>query len=280
MNNWNELLSRIRADRQRGSSHLYQQTLDIIAKAALDSGITNRSEIGAIIQSVYQAQPAMAPFHYLAHRLEGVIDGPENDITARVISLIDELKRAAQLAGERIAGNFERFNLSPRSVMLHSNSATVRELICQCFNHQTTIFLSEARPDLEGLLLAGDLVIEGFVVKTFVDDARAAVMKDVDLVVIGADWVSETDFTNKIGTYSLALTARELGKPVYVAADRTKFVSRSCRVSLSPSLAFADTFYQDQLFEETPNQLITSFVTDSGILTPQQAAFQFETIRG
>lgn len=280
MNNWNELLSRIRADRQRGSSHLYQQTLDIIAKAALDSGITNRSEIGAIIQSVYQAQPAMAPFHYLAHRLEGVIDGPENDITARVISLIDELKRAAQLAGERIAGNFERFNLSPRSVMLHSNSATVRELICQCFNHQTTIFLSEARPDLEGLLLAGDLVIEGFVVKTFVDDARAAVMKDVDLVVIGADWVSETDFTNKIGTYSLALTARELGKPVYVAADRTKFVSRSSRVSLSPSLAFADTFYQDQLFEETPNQLITSFVTDSGILTPQQAAFQFETIRG
>ncbi len=280
MNNWNELLNRVRADRQRGSSHLYQQTLDIIAKAALDSGITNRSEIGAIIQSVYQAQPAMAPFHYLAHRLEGVIDGPESDITARVISLIDELKRAAQLAGERIAGNFERFNLSPRSVMLHSNSATVRELICQCFNHQTTIFLSEARPDLEGLLLAGDLVIEGFVVKTFVDDARAAVMKDVDLVVIGADWVSETDFTNKIGTYSLALTARELGKPVYVAADRTKFVSRSSRVSLSPSLAFADTFYQDQLFEETPNQLVTSFVTDSGILTPQQTAFQFETIRG
>lgn len=280
MNNWNELLSNIRTDRQRGSAHLYKQTLEIIAKAALDSGIANRSEIGALIQSVYQAQPAMAPFHYLSHRLEGVLDGPDDNFTARVISLIDELKRAAQLAGERIAANFEHLNLTPRSVMLHSNSGTVRELICQCFNHQTTVFLSEARPDLEGLLLAGDLVIEGFVVKTFVDDARAAVMKDVDLVIVGADWVSESDFTNKIGTFSLALTARELGKPVYVAADRTKFVSRNARVALSPSLAFAETFYQDQLFEETPNQLITAFVTDSGILTPQQTAFQFETIRG
>ncbi len=52
-------------------------------------------------------------------------------------------------------------------------------------------------------------------------------MKDVDLVILGSDWVTESDFTNKIGTYSLALTARELGKPVYVAADRTKFVWRT-----------------------------------------------------
>ncbi len=277
MINWDDLLSQIRADRQRGSAQLYQQTLAIIAKAVLDSAVTSRSDLGAIIQSVYQAQPAMAPFHFLAHKLESITAGPDDGITSRLIALIDELQRAAQLAGERVAANFERFNLTPRSIMLHSNSGTVRELIRQCFSPDTTIFLSEARPDLEGLLLAGDLVIEGYTVKTFVDDARAAVMKDIDLIILGADWVTESDFTNKIGTYSLALTARELGKPVYVAVDRTKFVARRSRVASIVPSAFAETFYQDQLFEETPNQLVAAFVTDFGIISPQQAAFQFET---
>lgn len=278
MINWNELLSQIRADRQHGSAHLYQQTLAIIAKAVLDSEVTTRSELGAAIQAVFQAQPAMAPFHFLAHKLENITAGPDDGINSRVITLIDELQRSAQLAGERIAANFERLNLTPRSVLLHSNSGTVRELIRQCISPNTTIFLSEARPDLEGLILAGDLVIEGFVVKTFVDDARAAVMKDVDLIIVGADWVTESDFTNKIGTYSLALTARELGKPVYVAADRTKFVWRRYRPASMATSAYAETFYQNQLFEETPNQLVTAFLTDFGTFSPQQAAFQFETI--
>ncbi len=278
MINWEDLLSQIRDDRQHGSAQLYQHTLAIIAKAALDSAVTTRSDLGAAIQAVFQAQPAMAPFHYLAHKLESITGGPDEGITSRVITLMDELQRSSQLAGERIAANFERFNLTPRSIMLHSNSGTVRELIRQCFSPNTTIFISEARPDLEGLLLAGDLVIEGFVVKTFVDDARAAVMKDVDLVILGSDWVTESDFTNKIGTYSLALTARELGKPVYVAADRTKFVWRRYRPVSMATSAYAESFYQNQLFEETPNQLVASFVTDFGSFSPQQAAFQFETI--
>lgn len=278
MTNWDDLLSQIRDDRQHGSAQLYQQTLAVIAKAALESAVTKRSDLGAVIQAVIQAQPAMAPFHFLAHKLESITSGPEEAITARVVTLVDELQRSAQLAGERIAANFERLNLSPGSIMLHSNSGTVRELIRQCFNPDTTIFISEARPDLEGLILAGDLVIEGFVVKTFVDDARAAVMKDVDLVILGSDWVTETDFTNKIGTYSLALTARELGKPVYVAVDRTKFVWRRYRPTSMATSAYAESFYQSQLFEETPNQLVSSFVTDFGAFSPQQAAFQFETI--
>lgn len=278
MTNWDELLEEISADRQQGASGLYQKSLTILKRAALTGLIDSRADLGGMIQSLQRTQPSMAPFHYLSGKLAALSLEDDDDLAGAVNALADELTRSAHLAGERIATNFERLNLTPAAVMLHSNSGTVRELVRQSISSEATIFLSEARPDMEGLRLAGELVIEGFVVKTFVDDARAEVMKNVDLILLGSDWITESGFTNKIGTFSLALLARELRKPLYVAADTSKFAHSRFRNS-PKSTSRSESFYQELIFETTPNNLVTAFITDQAILTPNEVPFQLETAR-
>lgn len=277
MTNWEELFEEIRGDRQLGATQLYQKSLIILKRAAATGLVSSRADLGGLIQSLQRAQTNMAPFPYLCGKLAALSLKDDDDLGTSLSKLVDELSRAATLACERIATNFERLNLHPTAIMLHSNSGTVRELVRQCISTETTIYISEARPEMEGLLLAGELVIEGFVVKTFVDDARAEVLKHVDLVIIGSDWVTEKDFTNKIGTHSLALLAREFSKKVYVAADATKFANSRFRGAVATA-GKSETFYQDLLFEQTPNNLITAFITDHGMLLPDEVRFQAETI--
>lgn len=281
MINWDDLFSHIRADRQLGATQLYAQTLNVLKKAAATGAVTSRADIGELVRSIHTTQPAMAPFHFLAQKLSNLPDDSTGafDPAQAVLALVTELDRNHQLSVERIATQFERLQLKPKSVLLHSSSGTVRELVRQSLDAATTIFVSECRPDMEGLSLAGELVIEGFTVKTFVDDARAEIMKDVDLIILGSDWVSERDFTNKIGTYTLALAARELGKHIYVAADNTKFAHSRFRPDPKKIIRHFESFYQDLLFEQTPNSLVTSFVTDSAVLSPQEVGFHFETAR-
>lgn len=57
------------------------------------------------------------------------------------------------------------------------------------------------------------------------DAAAAYVMERVDIVLVGAEGVVENGgIVNKLGTYQLALAAKALGKPVYVAAESFKMV--------------------------------------------------------
>ena len=52
----------------------------------------------------------------------------------------------------------------------------------------------------------------------------AYVMERVDLVVVGAEGVMENGgIINKVGTYGMAIAAKELGKPFYVAVESFKF---------------------------------------------------------
>jgi len=56
------------------------------------------------------------------------------------------------------------------------------------------------------------------------DSAMAYVMERVDLVIVGAEGVVENGgIINKVGTYAMAIAAKELGKPFYVAAESFKF---------------------------------------------------------
>ncbi|MGB5105778.1 MAG: hypothetical protein WBP29_03750 [Candidatus Zixiibacteriota bacterium] len=281
MNNWDDLFSQIRADRQLGAAQLYAQTLNILKKTAATGAVKTHADIVDIVQAIHDTQPAMAPFHFLAQKLSCLLNdqSASSDLSKVLLALVNDLDRAHQSTGERIALQFDHLNLSPKSVMLHSSSGTVRELVRQSIPSDATIFISEGRPDMEGLSLAGELVIEGFAVKTFVDDARAQIMKDVDIIILGSDWISEHDFTNKIGTYTLALTARELGKRIFVAADSTKFAPARFRPDPKKIVRHFESFYQDLLFEQTPNSLITAFVTDSGVLLPKEVEFHFETAR-
>jgi methylthioribose-1-phosphate isomerase len=84
------------------------------------------------------------------------------------------------------------------------------------------VLAAETRPLLQGArLTAWELMEDGIETVVIADGSVGSVMRrgTIDLVVVGADRIAANgDVANKIGTYSVAVLAKEHGVPFYVAA--------------------------------------------------------------
>jgi len=94
------------------------------------------------------------------------------------------------------------------------------------------VVVDETRPLLQGMrLTAFELMEEGIPTTVIVDSAAGYLMRrgEVDLVIIGADRIAVNgDTANKVGSYQLAVLAKENRIPFYVAAPISTFdLSRS-----------------------------------------------------
>jgi len=89
------------------------------------------------------------------------------------------------------------------------------------------VIVDETRPLLQGVrLTAFELIEEHIPVMVIVDSAAGYLMrkKRIDLVIIGADRIaSNGDTANKIGSYQLAVLAKENAIPFYIAAPVSTF---------------------------------------------------------
>jgi methylthioribose-1-phosphate isomerase len=92
------------------------------------------------------------------------------------------------------------------------------------------VWVDETRPVLQGArLTAWELIMAGVPCALITDNMAASVMANggVDAVIVGADRIAANgDTANKIGTYGLAVLAKEHGIPFYVAAP-TSTVDRT-----------------------------------------------------
>jgi methylthioribose-1-phosphate isomerase len=90
-----------------------------------------------------------------------------------------------------------------------------------------SVFADETRPWLQGArLTAWELAHDGIPVTVITDNMAGHFMKkgDIDCVIVGADRIAANgDVANKIGTYSVAVLARENRIPFYVAAPVSTF---------------------------------------------------------
>jgi methylthioribose-1-phosphate isomerase len=88
------------------------------------------------------------------------------------------------------------------------------------------VIADETRPKLQGArLTAYELMRDGIPVTLITDSMVGYVMSKglVDKVIVGADRVVRDGVANKIGTYSVAVLAKEHGVPFYVAAPTSTF---------------------------------------------------------
>src|SRR5947199_9092975 len=90
---------------------------------------------------------------------------------------------------------------------------------------RVVVFADETRPFLQGArLTAWELLRDGIETTVITDNMAGALMHQgkVNLVVVGADRIAANgDTANKIGTYAVAVLAREHQIPFYVAAPRS-----------------------------------------------------------
>ena len=147
-----------------------------------------------------------------------------------------------------------------------------------------TVFADETRPFFQGArLTAWELLRDGIETTIITDNMSGALMRQgkVDLVVVGADRIAANgDTANKIGTYTVAVLAREHRIPFYVAAplstidlntpdgDHIPIEERNPREVThvgSSQLAPKGALIWNPAFDVTPHQFIAGIITERGI---------------
>lgn len=149
------------------------------------------------------------------------------------------------------------------------------------------VLADETRPFLQGArLTAWELVKDGIDTTVITDNMAGAIMRqgDIDLVVVGADRIAANgDTANKIGTYSVAVLAKEHGIPFYVAApwstidlstkdgDAIPIEERNPREVThvgNNQLAPDGAQVRNPSFDVTPHKYITAIITERGVFKP------------
>lgn len=154
------------------------------------------------------------------------------------------------------------------------------------------VFAKETRPLLQGArLTTWELSQAGIAVTLICDSAVAHVMREkaIDAVIVGADRIAANgDVANKIGTYTVAICAREFGVPFYVAAPISTFDPKLSHGGLIPieerAASEVECFLESRAapagirifnpaFDVTPARYVSAIITERGIIRkPNRAA--------
>jgi len=153
------------------------------------------------------------------------------------------------------------------------------------------VYATETRPLLQGArLTAWELQRDGIPFTLIVDSAAGQLLRRglAAAVVVGADRIAANgDVANKVGTYALAVLARENGVPFYVAApastidpgtpggdqipieERTaEEVTTLAGVTTAPEGVAA----ANPAFDLTPAEYVTAIITENGVARPPYEA--------
>lgn len=149
------------------------------------------------------------------------------------------------------------------------------------------VLADETRPFLQGSrLTAWELLKDGIDTTVITDNMAGTLMLagEVDLVVVGADRIAANgDTANKIGTYTVAVLAKEHGLPFYVAAPWSTVdlaIPNGTHIPIEErdarevthvggnQLAPKGATIRNPAFDVTPHKYITAIITDRGVFTP------------
>lgn len=154
-------------------------------------------------------------------------------------------------------------------------------------NPQVRVLVDETRPFLQGSrLTAWELLHEGISADLITDNMAGHFFRtgEITHVVVGADRIAANgDTANKIGTYTVAVLAREHGVPFYVAAPLSTLdfsIPDGDHIPIEERdqaevthlggrrVAPVGVRARNPAFDVTPARFITAIITDRGVARP------------
>src|SRR5487761_1150566 len=149
------------------------------------------------------------------------------------------------------------------------------------------VYADETRPFLQGArLTAWELMADGIATTVIADNMAGAMMKQgkIGAIVVGADRIAANgDVANKIGTYTVAILAKEHGIPFYVAAPISTIDLKTATGEAIPieeraakevthfngkQITPSNAEISNPAFDVTPAKYVTAIITELGVLQP------------
>lgn len=264
------LALRLYAERELVSNHEeYIAKLKRFAKRALSTrptAITLWSGITRTLKDVEKTKSSKDALDCVQRNSEGFIKASYKAI-----------EQIAEMAARRIPKD--------SVIMTHCNSSAAVAAIVRAHEQRkvTMVYTTESRPRLQGRITAKQLAEKKVPVTYIVDSAMRYYMKDVDIVIVGADTIASNGaIINKIGTSQLALIAHERRVPFLVCAESYKFSPQTFHGSLvtieerNPSEVldrkeFPGIRIANPVFDATPAEYVDAIVTELGVIPPSAA---------
>ena len=298
-----EAVNAIKTMQVRGAPAIGVTAAYAVAMAARDIDTTDKptfmrklTEAGGIIKA---ARPTAVNLMWAVDRMIAIADTEPDtpSIKSRLLSEASAMEKEDEVINRRMGVNGKDLIPDGGSVLTHCNAGA---LATAAFGtavgviranwedgKRFNVFNTETRPFFQGArLTAWEFKKLGIPSTLVVDSAAGMLMKrgEIGCVITGADRIAANgDTANKIGTYGLAVLAKENGIPFYVAApistvdislsngDQIEIEERSSNeitefrgVPIAPD--GVEAFNPG--FDVTPAKYLSAIITEAGIIRP------------
>ncbi|NWF78272.1 MAG: S-methyl-5-thioribose-1-phosphate isomerase [Chloroflexi bacterium] len=253
-------------------------------------------QLNRVLQTFAASRPTAVNLFQAIKRMEKAARG--GSIAEMKRSLINEAKRIHQeelTATKKLSQLGAEFIRDGFTVLTHCNTGPLATAgygtalgIIKAAKEQgkkLSVFVTETRPLLQGArLTTWELKREGIPVTLITDSMAGYFMQQrkIDCVIVGADRIAANgDVANKIGTYTLAVLAKENKIPFYIAAPTSTIdlsLSSGDKIPIEERSPEEVTHIQgvpiapegvraaNPAFDVTPHSYITAIITEKGII--------------
>jgi methylthioribose-1-phosphate isomerase len=219
--------------------------------------------------------------------------GPREALLAEALGIMEEDRELCR----RMGRNGEPLLKDGDTVLTHCNAGalatagtgTALAVVYAAVENgkRIRVIADETRPLLQGArLTAWELVARGIDVTVICDSAAAWLMRQgrVNCVLVGADRVAANgDVANKIGSYSLAVAAKEHGVPFYVVCPYSTIdlslrdgsgIPIEARAGDEVALFCGNRTVpvgartENPAFDVVPNRLVSAIITEKAVIRP------------
>jgi methylthioribose-1-phosphate isomerase len=263
-----------------------------------------KAEFYRICDCFSQTRPTARNLFWAIDRMKKRFEGLLTERSAWIKAIKEALIAEAILIGEEDIAINRRMGLNGRSlikdgdhILTHCNAGALATAgygtalgVIRAAREEGKnihVFVDETRPVLQGArLTAWELMKEGISATLITDNMAGFLMQQgkINLVITGADRIAANgDTANKIGTYALAVLAKENHIPFYIAAPLSTIdlstktggdipieERDSEEVTLFRGVRTAPMGIQvyNPAFDITPNRYITAIITEARVVRP------------
>ncbi len=299
-----EIAEAIKTMKIRGAPLLGAAAAYALALTAFKSKATSRGEL---INELDEAARAIRATRPTAVNLFWAIDqilektkkfrGNAEDLTSFIVEEAQKIADQDVQANREIGKYGANLIRKGDSILTHCNAGAlatcdfgtalgvVRTAWAQ--GKRIKVYATETRPLLQGARLTTyELKREGIPVTLITDNMVGHVMQKglIDEVIVGADRIVQDAVINKIGTFTVAVLAKEHGIPFYVAAPTPTLdlTHKSSDILIEERKPEEVTHFRSQriaaegvdvmnpAFDITPLKYVTAIITETGILYKRQ----------
>lgn len=272
--------------------------IGVAAAMGVALGVIENADFDTVCDTLAKTRPTAVNLFWAIDRMKrlytSLSGSPREEVIARMVHEAQLVRLEDIAICQAIGRNGAELVPDRKTVLTHCNAGAlatagygtalgvIRAAVSAGKN--VDVFADETRPFLQGArLTAWELQQDGIETTLITDNMAGHFLRSgrIGCVVVGADRIAANgDVANKIGTYSVAVLAKENGVPFYVAApistlDLTLESGDQIPIEQRAASEVTEVFgvpvapeniaVQNPAFDVTPAKYVTAIITERGV---------------